>query len=62
LGLVMYLSGYLPTISCIILTSRFEYRPGSMPESAHPPTPSATIKTCWDAKMASSPPFYSFSG
>lgn len=33
-----------------------------MPESAQPPTPSATAKNCFDAYTASSPPFYYFYG
>jgi hypothetical protein len=49
LGFEIYFDGYLLTNSSIIFTSLFEYNPGSTPESAHPPTPSATINTCFDA-------------
>jgi hypothetical protein len=37
-----------------------EYLAGSMPCSAHPPTPSATPITLSVSKAASSPPFYLF--
>lgn len=45
----MYLEGYFVTSYSIIFISLLEYSPGSMPESAHPPTPSATTKNCFDA-------------
>ena len=39
-----------------------EYNPGSIPASAHPPTPSATAKYFVFANPASSPPFCLLSG
>jgi hypothetical protein len=48
--------------SYIIFTNRLEYKAGSTPESAQPPTPSATIRTWLDAWSASSPPLCYFYG
>jgi hypothetical protein len=44
-GSAIYLVCYFFKRSSIMLTSFFEYKAGSTPESAHPPTPSATIST-----------------
>lgn len=56
----MYLSAERLISSSMFLQSLLEKIAGSIPDSAQPPTPSATAITFELIEAASSPPFFTF--